>query len=78
MNLSNKTVDPDKTIIVTCPFCEDVFTCETDGILHYCKCGKVGIDHTRSYTRVLGISREDYPRFQKLNSLWQNPLPAKS
>ncbi len=75
------TMDPEektqnKAITVICHFCKDRFICEPDGTLRYCKCKKIGIDHTSSYTRVLGTM--NFEDFQVLNSSWLKPIPNKS
>ena len=68
----------EKTLTVICPFCKDRFICEPDGILRWCKCKKIGIDHTSLYTRVLGLPMDNFEKFQVLNSSWQKPIPKKS
>jgi len=48
---------------VTCPICDDKVILIPDGVLRYCKCGSMGVDHTKEYTRYLGSKCKEDPEF---------------
>ena len=53
---------------VTCPICEQKISLIPDGILRYCPCHCLGVDHTKEYTRYLGtipIEDERYAEFEE-------------
>lgn len=45
---------------IKCPICEITIPLQPDGVLRYCQCRILGVDHTPHYTRCLGIN-PDYP-----------------
>ena len=45
---------------IKCPICETSIPLQPDGVLRYCQCKMLGVDHTPHYTRCLGIN-PDYP-----------------
>ena len=53
---------------VTCPVCFHKISLIPDGVLRYCPCRCLGIDHTKEYTRYIGsIPVEDtgYAEFEE-------------
>lgn len=48
---------------VTCPICESTIELVPNGRLYYCLCRGLGVDHTKEYTRYLGVIPKEHPNF---------------
>jgi len=49
---------------VTCPFCKTQVQLIPDGVIRYCQCFLLGVDHTRHDTRYLGSIPIEDPKFE--------------
>jgi len=49
----------------TCPICDTVIKLIPDGKLRYCECQSLGVDHTKNYTRYIGIMVKEHQDFEK-------------
>jgi len=58
----------------TCPICDDVINVTLDGVLVYCKCKSLGIDHTKYYTRYLGVKPKEDPLFDQWSTQHQQTI----
>jgi hypothetical protein len=48
----------------TCPICETTIILIPDGSLRFCECKALGVDHTKEYTRYIGIIPKEEPEFE--------------
>ncbi len=54
---------------VTCAICETSVILIPDGVVRYCKCKFLGVDHTNEYTMYIGTVPKEDPGFEKW---WQD------
>ena len=50
---------------VTCPICETTVDLIPDGCIRNCKCKLLGVDHTKEYTRYLGVIPKEDSKFKE-------------
>ena len=59
----------------TCVFCEKKVENIPDRVLRWCKCGKLGVDCSKEYTRYLGIKPKEDMTGEEIE--YMNKLKSK-
>ena len=63
---------------VTCNYCDNKIELIPDGKLRFCECKKLGIDHTKYYTRYIGSVPKEHLKEEIKEEIKEDPNKENS